>query len=301
MTVNSASQFFESLPAAAAGSITIGGDLVVHRMGFGTMQIPGAGSWGEPADPAHVRIVLRRAIDVGVNFIDTSDYYGPQVANRFIVEALYPYPKNLVLATKIGFRRGEDRSFQPDPHPERLRLACEENLRHLKLEQLDIVHFRYGGSTDVPFMESLGALQALQREGKIRHIGLSNVTLALLKEAHAVIPIASVENLYNLTDRSSEQIVDWCTQQQIAFLPFLPLGKGKLAQTDGSLASLARHYQATPAQLSLAWLLARSPVILPIPGTSSVTHLEENVAAARLHLTAEDLIAVTAELNVSGS
>lgn len=295
------SQFFESPSAAAAGTITIGGDLVVHRMGFGTMQIPGAGSWGEPADPANVRMVLRRAIDLGVNFIDTSDYYGPQVANRLIVEALYPYPKDLVLATKIGFKRGEDRSFQPDPHPERLRVACEENLRHLKVEHLDIVHFRYGGSTEVPFMESLGALQDLQREGKIRHIGLSNVTLALLKEAQAIVPIATVENLYNLTDRSSEQIVDWCTQQQIVFLPFLPLGKGKLAQTDGSLARLARHYQATPAQLALAWLLARSPVILPIPGTSSVTHVEENVAAARLRLTEEDLATVTADVDSSRS
>lgn len=300
MTMDFPSQSFESLPAAA-GTITIGGDLVVHRMGFGTMQIPGAGSWGEPADPANVRTVLRRAIDLGVNFIDTSDYYGPQVANRLIVEALYPFPKDLVLATKIGFKRREDRSFQPDPHPERLRVACEDNLRHLKLDRLDLVHFRSGGNTDIPFMESLEALKDMQREGKIRHIGLSNITFAQLKEAQAVVPIASVENLYNLADRSSEQIVDWCVQQQIVFVPFFPLGKGNLAQADGPLASLARHYQATPAQLALAWLLARSPVILPIPGTSSVIHLEENVAAARLRLTEEDLTTVTAYATSSRS
>lgn len=279
----------ELLPAANAGTITIGGELVVRRIGFGTMQLPGAGSWGEPADPANARSVLRRVIDLGVNFIDTSDYYGPHVANRLIAEALHPYPADLVLATKVGFRRGDDRSFQPDPQPERIKMACEDNLYNLKVEQLDLVHFRYGGSSEVPFLESLGALQDLQQAGKIRHIGLSNVTLDLLTKAQqAGVRIASVENLYNLIDRSSEQIIDWCTRQQIAFLPFLPLGKGRLTHVDGPLADLARRYQATPAQLALAWLLARSPAILPIPGTSSLSHVEENVAASRLRLTEED-------------
>ncbi|QBD76107.1 oxidoreductase [Ktedonosporobacter rubrisoli] len=282
--------------ASAAGTITLGGELVVTRLGFGTMQLPGAGAWGEPADPARARAVLRRAVELGINFIDTSDYYGPHVANRLIVEALYPYPQDLVFATKIGFKRGADGSFIPDPRPESLRLACEENLSHLKVERLDLVHFRYGGSPEVPFMESVGTLQDLQREGKIRHIGLSNVTLAQLQEARATVPIATVENLYNLADRSSEQVVDWCTQQRIAFLPFLPLGKGKLVQADGPLASLAKRYQVTPAHLALAWLLARSPMILPIPGTSSVQHIEENVAAASLRLSEEDLSTLAAQV-----
>lgn len=199
-------------------------------------------------------------------------------------------PLPLLSEEGVGFYR----KHPIDEQKERIRSACEDNLCHLKVERLDLVHFRSGGSTDVPFMESLAALQDLQREGKIRHIGLSNVTLALLKEAQAVVPIAPVENLYNLTDRSSEQIVNWRTHQQIVFVPFFPLGKGNLAQTDGPFASLARHYQATPAQLALAWLLARSPVILPIPGTSSVTHVEENVAAARLRLTEEDLTTLLA-------
>lgn len=277
------------LPAAAAGTITLGDDIVVRRMGFGTMRLPGPGVWGEPKDPDEARAVLRRAVELGVNFIDTSAYYGPEVSNRLIAEALYPYPSDLVIATKFGARRTEDKNWVADMTPERLRVACEENLRQLRLEQLHLVHCRYMDDSDIPFAESVGVLAELQREGKIRHIGVSNVSLAQFREAQAITPIVSVQNLYNMSYKQSEELLDACTKEHIAFTPFFPLAMGQLGQANSALETLAQRYQATPAQISLAWLLARSPQMLVIPGTSSRAHLEENIAAASIHLTETDL------------
>ncbi|HLZ59359.1 MAG TPA: aldo/keto reductase, partial [Ktedonosporobacter sp.] len=258
-------------------------------LGFGTMRLPGPGVWGEPTDPAEAKAVLRRAVELGVNFIDTAAYYGPEVSNRLIRETLFPYPEELVIATKLGAKRGADQSWNADMRPERLRAACEENLRQLHLEQLPLVHCRYMEDSDVPFAESLGALVALQREGIIRHIGLSNVTLSQLREAQAITSIVSVENFYNLAYRQNEDLLEACTREQIAFIPFFPLAMGQFEHFGGQLEPLAQRYHATPAQIALAWLLARSPVMLPIPGTSSRPHLEENIAAATIHLTDADM------------
>ncbi|GCF06761.1 aldo/keto reductase [Dictyobacter arantiisoli] len=277
------------LPAIAAGTITLGDDIVVRRMGFGTMRLPGPDVWGEPKDPDEARAVLRRAVELGVNFIDTSAYYGPEVSNRLIAEALYPYPSDLVIATKFGARRTEDKGWVADMTPERLRMACEENLRQLRLEQLHLVHCRYMDDSEIPFAESVGVLAELQREGKIRHIGVSNVSFAQFREAQAITPIVSVQNLYNMSYKQGEELLDACTKEHIAFTPFFPLAMGQLGQANSALEVLAQRYQATAAQISLAWLLARSPQMLVIPGTSSRVHLEENIAAASIHLTETDL------------
>lgn len=283
----------QHLHAAAAGTVTLGGDLTLQRMGYGAMRLPGPGVWGEPADPAGARAVLRRAVDLGVNYFDTAAYYGPEVANRLLREAFYPYPQGLVIGTKLGARREADQSWKPDLQPARLRAGIEDNLRQLSLERLDLVHLRYMGDAGVPFLECLGALIDLRREGKVRHIGLSNVSAAQLAEAQQLVPIASVQNLYNLADRRAEDVLAACTQQGIVFMPFFPLAIGKLAGEQAELAAIARKYQATPAQVALAWLLRHSPQMLVIPGTGSLAHLEENIAAAGIRLAEADYAALT--------
>lgn len=290
--------------ARDAGTIRLG-DLEVRRLGFGAMRLPGKDVWGEPADPDQARAVLRRAVALGVNFIDTAWYYGPWVSNRLIVEALHPYPRDLVIATKLGGKRLPDKGWAPAARPEELRRGCEDDLRTLRLERLDVVHLRYMPSSGVPFLESLDALIALQREGKIRHLALSCVSLAELEQALARTPIVGVQNLFNAAGgggqlaeythsavQAPEAVLDFCTARGIAFLPFFPLAVGALGQPESALAAVARKHGASPAQIAIAWLLARSPVMLPIPGTSSVAHLEENWAAQQLALSAEDVAAI---------
>ncbi len=280
------------LPAAAAGTAPLGGDLVVNRLGYGAMRLPGPGVWGEPADPDNARAVLRRAVALGVTLIDTAGYDGPSVADRLIAEALHPYPPDLVIATKVGARRGADRSWHPDAEPENLRAAVEDDLRRLRLERLDLVHFHQTEGSTVPLAESVGALAVLRDEGKIRHVGVSNVDAAQLAEARRIVPVASVQNLYNLSDRHAQDLLDICTRDGIVFMPYFPLAIGALGQGDGPLADLAQRYHVAPAQVALAWLLACSPMMVPIPGTSSMAHLEENTAAAALRLADEDMAAL---------
>ena len=275
-------------PASAAGTIQLDAKTVVNRIGFGTMRLPGPGIWGEPTNPTEARAVLRRAVELGANFIDTSAYYGPEVANRLIAETLYPYPENLFIATKVGARRGADKSWIADMQPASLRAACEENLRQLRLEQLHLVHCRYMPDSEVPFVDSFAALAELQREGKIRHLGVSNVALAQLRETQAIAPVVSVQNLYNLVHREGEEILEACTQEQIVFSPFFPLAMGQLGQGEGPLLEIAQQHQASTAQIALAWLLKRSAMLLVIPGTASVKHLEENFAAATIKLSDEE-------------
>jgi len=265
-----------SPPAAAAGSVSIGADLTVHRLGFGAMRLTGAGVWGPPADRQAAVTVLRRALELGVNFIDTADSYGPNVSEEIIAEALHPYPPGLVIATKGGLTRPRAGQWERDAHPAHLRAACEGSLRRLRLDRIDLYQL-HAIDPRVPLAESLGELARLQAEGKIRHIGVSNQSLAELKRSQALVSVVSVQNRYNLADRDAEDVLNYCEQQGLAFIPWFPLGAGR---------------DASQAQSAIAWLLARSPVMLPIPGTSSVKHLEENVAAASLHLTTAALRAL---------
>ena len=277
----------------ASGPETIKlGDLEVRRLGFGAMRLPGKDVWGEPDDPTAAHAVLRRAIELGINLIDTAWYYGPHVANRMIAEALHPYPSDLVIATKLGGRRLPDKSWAPYLKPHELRAGAEEDLRTLKLEQLPVVHLRWIDQPDVTFGEALDAMIALQQEGKIRHLALSNVNALQLEYALTRTPIVAVQNLFNLgggggpipvADRP-EAVLAACEAHGIAFLPFFPLAIGTLTATSGALAAAAKRHNCTPAQLAIAWLLARSPMILPIPGTSKVAHLEENMGAVRVVL-----------------
>jgi aryl-alcohol dehydrogenase-like predicted oxidoreductase len=275
----------EHTPAATAGTVTLGKDTVVNRFGFGTMRLPGKDIWGEPENPTEAKAVLRRAVELGVNFLDTAAYYGPEVSNRLIAETLYPYPDDLIIATKFGAIRGADKSWNPGLRPENIRAACEDNLRQLRLDQLHLVHCRQMENSDVPFVDSVATLAELQHEGKIRYIGVSNVNIQQLKDAQTITQVVSVQNLYNLVSRDGEDVLDFCTQQGIAFSPFFPLAIGQLGQGHGVLTEIAQRHSATPAQIALAWLLARSPIMLAIPGTSSVQHLEENLAATAIQLT----------------
>ncbi|QBD83385.1 oxidoreductase [Ktedonosporobacter rubrisoli] len=279
-----------TISAWAAGTLTLGKDLVVNRLGFGAMQLPGPGVWGEPASPEEAKAVLHRAVELGVNFIDTAAFYGPEVANRFIQEALYPYPEGLVIATKVGAKRGKDQSWSADMRPERLRAACEENIRQLRLDPLPLVHCRYMEDADVPFGEAVGTLAELQRKGMIRHIGVSNVSLQQLREAQAVTSIVSVQNFYNFAYRQGEDLFEVCRREQIAFIPAFPLAMGQFEHFGSRLDALAQRYHATTAQTALAWLLTCSPIMLPIPGTSSRVHLEENIAAAGIRFTEEEMM-----------
>jgi pyridoxine 4-dehydrogenase len=269
--------------AAASGTFTIGGDLTIHRLGFGAMRITGPGIWGNPKDPVEARKVLRRTIDLGINFIDTADSYGPEVSEQLIGETLSPYPKDLVIATKSGLtRQGPDR-WAPVGRPEYLLQQLEMSLRRLRLERIDLYQL-HRLDPRVPMEESLGALKNAQVAGKIRHVGLSEVSPREIERARKTVMIVSVQNRYNLLDREHESALHYCEERELGFIPWFPVGAGKLAQPGGPLDRAARRYGVSVAQLSIAWLLRRSPVMLPIPGTSLVAHLEENVGAAGLHL-----------------
>lgn len=273
---------------ADSGTFTIGGDLPVHRLGFGAMRLTGPGVWGEPEDPAGALEVLRRAVELGVTFIDTADSYGPEVSERLIADALAPYPDELVIATKAGLARtGPDR-WVPVGRPAYLTQQCELSLRRLRTDRIDLFQL-HRIDREVPLAEQLGALTDLQAAGKIRHIGLSEVTVEQLSEAGRHADIVSVQNRYNLVDRAAEDVLDRCAEDGIAFIPWFPVGDGRLAAPDGPLGRIAAASDASPAQVALAWLLARSPVMLPIPGTSRRGHLEENCAAAGLTLDPDDL------------
>ncbi len=271
-------------PAAAAGTITLGGDLTVNRMGYVAMRLNGPGIWGDPADRAAAGRELHRALDLGVNFIDTADAYGPETNERLIAEYLHPYPAGLVIATKGGLLRPGPGRFEADGRPEHLRAACEASLKRLRLTCIDVYQL-HTPDRRVPFEDSVGELARLQGEGKVRHIGLSNVSLAQLEAARAWVTVVSVQNRYSASDRSSDDVLACCEHNGIAFIPWFPLAAGKLAgQTDGALAAVGSAQGLSSAQVALAWLLARSPVMLPIPGTSSIAHLEENVVSAGVRL-----------------
>lgn len=282
-----------SVNASAAGTYAVGGDLVVHRLGYGAMQLTGKGVWGEPRDPEEAVRVLRRAVELGVNFIDTADSYGPFVADHFIRKALHPYPAGLVIATKVGLTRAGPDDWRPVGRPEYLRQQTELNLRHLGVERIDLLQL-HRIDPKVPLAEQIGELALLQKEGKIRHIGLSEVTVEQLKEASGIAKIVSVQNLYNLVNRKSEEVLNYAEANDIAFIPWFPLATGGLAKEGGPLDALAKKHGAKPSQLALAWLLKRSKVMLPIPGTSSVAHLEENIAGAAIELSDEDFSALSA-------
>jgi pyridoxine 4-dehydrogenase len=271
----------------------IGGDLEVRRLGFGAMRITGDGIWGPPDDPDEARRLLRRVVDIGVNLIDTADSYGPEVSENLIAEALHPYPDGLVIATKGGLTRTGPGQWPRDGRPEHLREACEGSLRRLKVDRIDLYQL-HSPDEKVPYEDSVGALKELQDEGKIRHIGVSNVSTQELEQARGIVEVVTVQNRYNLTDRSSEDVHDACEQAGIGFIPWFPLAMGSLAEPGGALDEVAHAHDATPSQVALAWLLARSKVMLPIPGTSSVEHLEENMAAAELTLSDEERDAIAA-------
>jgi pyridoxine 4-dehydrogenase len=269
-------------------TFTIGGDLEVRRLGFGAMRITGDGIWGPPDDPDEAKRVLRRVVELGVNLIDTADSYGPDVSEELIAEALHPYPEGLVIATKGGMRRTGPSQWPRDAHPDRLKECCEGSLRRLKVERIDLYQL-HSPDPRVPLEDSLGALKELQDEGKIRHIGVSNVSVGELERSRAVVDVVTVQNRYNLVDRGTESTLEVCEAAGIGFIPWYPLATGDLARPGGPLDELAEAHDATPGQLAIAWLLARSPVMLPIPGTGSVEHLEENVAAGELRLEPQEL------------
>ncbi|HWJ85194.1 MAG TPA: aldo/keto reductase [Cellulomonas sp.] len=280
-------------PATASGTFRLGGDLEINRLGYGTMQLPGPGVWGEPRDRDEAIRVLRRAVELGVNFFDTADSYGPEVAENLLREALHPYADDVVIATKAGLTRQGPGVWTPVGRPAYLRQQAELSLRRLGVERIDLFQL-HRVDAEVPLEDQVGELAALRDEGKIRHIGLSQVSVAQVEEAAKVAPIVSVQNLYNLTDRSSEDLLDWSAERGIGFIPWFPLATGRLAGEGSPLTELAKQHDVSPSQLALAWLLRRSPVMLPIPGTSSVAHLEDNVAAATITLTDAELEALSA-------
>ncbi len=286
-------------PAAASGTFTIGGDLTVYRLGFGAMRLTGPGIWGPPADKQEAIAVLHRALELGVNLLDTADSYGPGVSESLIAEALYPFPKDLVIATKGGLLRTGPNQWPADGRPEHLREALEGSLRRLRLDHIDIYQF-HRPDPKVPFEDSVGELAKMRGEGKIRHVGLSNVTLDQLARAQKIVPIVTVQNHYNLEMRESEQMtvdeseemIDRCADQGIGFIPWSPLAFGELARSGGALDQIAKRHNAQPGQIALAWLLKRSRTMLPIPGTSSVKHLEENIVGATIRLSQEEFDAI---------
>lgn len=273
-----------TINASTAGSFLLGGNLPVHRLGFGAMRITGPGIWGDPQNPKEAKAVLHRTLDLGINFIDTADSYGPEVSENLIAETLYPYPSDLVIATKGGLTRQGPNHWAPVGRAEYLTQCVEMSLRRLKLECIDLYQL-HRIDPRVPAEESLGALKEMQRQGKIRYIGLSEVSVAEIQRAQEIVDIVSVQNLYNLGNRQSENVLQYCEQNDIAFIPWAPIASGELAQPSSQLDLLAKKKSATSGQIAIAWLLKRSPVILPIPGTSSLAHLEENTASASLDLT----------------
>lgn len=282
-------------PATASGTFTIGGDLTVYRLGFGAMRLTGQGIWGPPPDKQEALAVLHRALDLGINLIDTADSYGPEVNESLIAEALYPYPKGLVIATKGGLLRPGPGQWLPDGRPEHLREALEGSLRRLRLNKIDVYQL-HRPDPKVPFEDSVGEIARMRQEGKIRHVGLSNVTLDELTRAQKIVPIVTVQNHYNLSNpqsehmtvAESEEMIDRCAREGIGFIPWSPLSAGELANEGSPLAQIAKQHHAQPGQIALAWLLMRSSAILPIPGTGSVKHLEENCAGAMIKLSREE-------------
>lgn len=270
-------------PVAKSGTFHIGGDLAVRRLGFGTMQLTGSGVWGEPANHDEAIAVLRSAVELGITLIDTADAYGPEVAERLIAEALYPYPKDLVIATKAGFTRPGPDQWVEDGRPEHIREACEGSLRRLRLTRIDLLQL-HRIDPKVALEDQIGALLDLQREGKVRYIGLSEVSVPQIQAVRRLANIVSVQNRYNLVDRGSEEVLDYCTSEGIGFIPWFPLATGDLAKPGGPLDRVAKKIGAEPAQIAIAWLLKKSPVILPIPGTSKLGHLKDNAEAALLEL-----------------
>ncbi len=280
-------------PAAASGTFRLGGDLEINRLGYGTMQLPGEGVWGEPKDRAAAIRVLQRAVELGVNFFDTADSYGPEVAEDLLREALHPYRDDVVIATKAGLTRQGPGIWTPVGRPAYLRQQAELSLRRLGLDRIDLFQL-HRIDPEVALEDQVGELKKLQDEGKIRHIGLSQVSVAEAEAAKKIAPIVSVQNLYNLSDRSSEELLDWSTANGVGFIPWFPLATGKLSGEGSPLSTLAKQHNSSPSQLALAWLLKRSPVVLPIPGTSSVEHLEDNLAGASIELTDDEFDALSA-------
>jgi pyridoxine 4-dehydrogenase len=272
----------------ASGTLTLGGDMEVHRLGYGAMRITGKGVWGPPRDHDAALDVLRRVVELGIDLIDTADSYGPHVSERLIAEALHPYPDGLLIATKGGLERTGPGEWPRNGRPEHLRAACEGSLGNLRVDRIDLYQL-HAPDPQVPYAESVGTLKDLQDEGKIRHVGVSNVNLEQLAEARSIVEVVSVQNRFNLTDRSSQDVLDVCERDGLGFFPWFPLAAGDLARPGGVVAEIAQAHDATPGQVALAWLLQRSPVLLPIPGTGSLAHLEENVAAAGLELDEEEL------------
>jgi aryl-alcohol dehydrogenase-like predicted oxidoreductase len=281
----------ETLNAAASGTFNLGGDLPVHRLGFGAMRITGNGIWGPPKDHKESLAVLRRAIELGVNLIDTAEAYGPHVSEELIAEALHPYPPGLVIATKGGLERTGPNQWPVNGRPERLREGLEGSLRRLRLERIDLWQL-HRIDPDVPEDDQFETIREFQREGKIRHAGLSEVTVEQIERARKFFDVVSVQNRYNLADREWENVADYCDRQNIGFIPWFPLQTGKLAEDGGPLARIAKAHDATPSQIALAWLLKRSKVMLPIPGTSRVKHLEENIGGAGIELTDEEFAGI---------
>lgn len=281
----------ETLNASKSGTFRLGGDLPVHRLAFGAMRVTGSGIWGPPKDHKESLAVLRRAVELGVTFIDTAESYGPHVSEEMIAEALYPYPEGLVIATKGGLERTGPNEWPVNGRPERLREGLEGSLRRLRLERIDLWQL-HRIDPKVPENDQFETIREFQREGKIRHAGLSEVTVEEIKRARKFFDVVSVQNRYNLVDREWEKVVDYCDRENIAFIPWFPLETGKLAGSGGPLTRIAERHHATPAQIALAWLLKRSKVMLPIPGTSRVKHLEENIGAAGIELTDEEFAAI---------
>ncbi|NEM06276.1 aldo/keto reductase [Geodermatophilus normandii] len=278
---------------APADTFAIGGDLTVHRLGYGAMQLPGPGVWGEPADRGGALRVVRAAVEQGVDLIDTADSYGPFVSEQVVAEALHPYPEGLVIATKAGLTRQGPGIWTAVGRPAYLKQQVELSLRHLRVERIDLIQL-HRIDADVPLADQLGAFRELQDEGKVRHIGVSEVSVDELRAAREIVDVVSVQNLYNLTNRQSQDVLDYATENGIAFIPWFPIATGDLAAPHSPVADVARELDATPAQVALAWLLQKSPVVLPIPGTKSVEHLTENMGAARLTLSDEDMVRLDA-------
>src|SRR5271154_501600 len=271
--------------AESAGEFMIGGDLRVARLGYGAMRITGKGVWGPPIDHDGAIRVLKRAVELGINFIDTADSYGPGVSEEIIAEALHPYPEGLVIATKGGFVRPGPNQWAENGKPEHLRSVCEGSLRRLRVDRIDLYQL-HRIDPKVPAEEQLGTLKDLQAQGKIKHIGLSEVSVRQIQHARTIVPIVSVQNRYSVTDRGSEDVLEYCEKEKMGFIPWFPLAAGRVSGPESPVNRIAARWKVTPSQLALAWLLARSPVMLPIPGTSKVEHLEENVAAASLRIDA---------------